>query len=156
MKELADALNLSSAIMTMHIKKLEKAGIIDTRMVPGRGGTKKICSLVTDKIIIEFPPRLEKQEKHYHKTIVSIGHYTDFEIKPTCGIATAEKVIGIFDEPRYFLDPERVNAGIFWLGQGFVEYKVPNYLMKNEEPTELEISMELCSEAPYANENWLG
>ncbi len=153
-KEIAEALNLSSAIMTMHIKKLEKAGIIATTMVPGKGGTKKVCSLITEKIEITFPGKSVKVEKTFHKTIVSVGHYTDFDIKPTCGIATAEKVIGIFDEPRYFLDPERVNASIFWFGQGFVEYKVPNYLMKDEEPTELEISMELCSEAPYANDNW--
>jgi predicted transcriptional regulator len=153
-KEIAEALELSSAIMTMHIRKLEKAGIIKTKMVPGKGGTKKVCSLITKTIEISFPQKSDVQEKHYHKTVVSVGHYTDFEIKPTCGIATAQNVIGIFDEPRYFLDPERVNAGIFWFGQGFVEYKVPNYLMKDEEPTELEISMELCSEAPYANDNW--
>ena len=65
-----------------------------------------------------------------------------------------EKVIGIFDEPRYFLDPERVNAKILWLAQGFVEYKVPNFLMKGEEPVELEVSMEISSEAPFANDNW--
>lgn len=153
-KELAEALSLSSAIMTMHVKKLERASIIKTSMQPGKGGAKKVCTLVTDSIEIIFPPKIETVFRECHVTEVSVGHYTDFEANPTCGLATTVKVIGMFDEPRAFLEPERVNAKILWFGQGFVEYRLANYLMKNEEPVELEISMEISSEAPFANENW--
>ncbi|MFB9325179.1 ArsR/SmtB family transcription factor [Paenibacillus aurantiacus] len=153
-KELAQALGLSSAIMTMHVKKLEKAGLIRTTMVSGKGGAKKVCTLITDFIEIDFPSREETAPREYHLTEVSVGHYTDFHVEPTCGLATTESVIGIFDEPRYFLDPERVNAKILWFGQGYVEYRVPNFLMKSEDPLELEVSMEISSEAPFANENW--
>lgn len=153
-KQLAEALGLSSAIMTMHVKKLEKANIIETKMMPGRGGARKVCSLATEFIEITFPKKAQSQPRLYHEMDVSVGHYTDFHAEPTCGLATLEKVIGEFDEPRCFLDPERVNAKILWLGQGYVEYKVPNYLMKNEVPNELEISFEISSEAPYANDNW--
>lgn len=153
-KELAEALSLSSAIMTMHVKKLERASIIKTSMQPGKGGAKKVCTLVTDSIEIIFPPKIETVFRECHVTEVSVGHYTDFEANPTCGLATTVKVIGMFDEPRAFLEPERVNAKILWFGQGFVEYRLANYLMKNEEPIELEISMEISSEAPFANENW--
>jgi Predicted transcriptional regulator len=153
-KELAEALSLSSAIMTMHVKKLERASIIKTSMQPGKGGAKKVCTLVTDSIEIIFPPKVETVFRECHVTEVSVGHYTDFEANPTCGLATTVKVIGMFDEPRAFLEPERVNAKILWFGQGFVEYRLANYLMKNEEPVELEISMEISSEAPFANENW--
>lgn len=153
-RELAEALGLSSAIMTMHVKKLEKAGIISTTMVPSRGGAKKVCTLVTEHIDIAFPAKEQSIERSYHEVELSVGHYTDFHAEPTCGLATIEKVVGIFDETRCFLDPERVNAKIIWLGQGFLEYKLPNYLMKNEVPKELEISLEISSEAPYANDNW--
>ena len=40
-KELAEALGLSSAIVTMHIRKLEKANLIETKMVRKQGGTHK-------------------------------------------------------------------------------------------------------------------
>lgn len=153
-KELADALKLSSAIMTMHVKKLERAGIIKTSMRPGKGAARKVCTLVTDYIEIIFPPKLETLPRECHVTEVSVGHYTDFEVVPTCGLATTVKVIGIFDEPRCFLEPERFNAKILWLGQGYIEYKIPNYLTRNEEPQELEITMEISSEAPFANDNW--
>ncbi|WP_438347860.1 ArsR/SmtB family transcription factor [Paenibacillus sp. FA6] len=152
-RELAEALGLSSAIMTMHVKKLEKAKLISTRMVPGKGGVQKICSLATDKLEIKMPLPLD-QTREFHQTVVSIGHYTDFDVVPTCGLATVDRVIGEFDEPRYFLDTERVHAKILWFGQGFIEYKVPNFLLSSQKPEELEISLELSSEAPFTNDNW--
>jgi predicted transcriptional regulator len=152
-KELAEAIGLSSAIMTMHVKKLEKAGLIRCDMLPGKAGIKKMCSLIVDHIDIEFPKKPEKQ-RLFHQTEVSVGHYTDCEIYPTCGLCTVEKLIGAYDDPRYFLDPERVNAKILWFGKGFIEYKIFNLLLRGEVPEELEISMELSSEAPGINSNW--
>lgn len=152
-KELAEQLKLSSAIMTMHVKKLEKAGLIRSEMIPGKAGIKKQCSLVVDHIGVEFPKRGE-QRRLLHQTEVSVGHYSDCEVYPTCGLCTTEKIVGIFDDPRYFLDPDRVNAKILWFGKGFVEYKVFNLLLRDEVPEELEISMEISSEAPFTNNNW--
>lgn len=152
-KEIASKLELSSAIVTMHINKLEKAGIVKGERTRSKGGVQKICSLIIDGIKIDFPKKIRERVK-YHEHIVPIGHYTDFEVTPTCGLATTEKVIGYFDDARYFLDSQRVDAKILWFTQGFIEYKLPNYLLGSEEPLELEISMEISSEAPGANKNW--
>jgi len=152
-KELARTLGLSSAIMTMHIRKLEGANIIRTELRPGKGGRQKMCFLNAHKIEILFPD-LTRDTRKYHQTDVPVGHYSDFDVKPTCGLATTDKVIGTFDDPRCFMLPERVDAKILWLGQGFLEYKVPNYLLRSEIAEELEISMELSSEAPFSNSNW--
>jgi predicted transcriptional regulator len=151
--ELASAIGLSSAIMTKHVKKLEQAKIIQSEMIPGKAGLQKMCMLDIDQIIINFPS-LMKQEKEYYRTEVSVGHFTDFHIEPTCGLATPEKIIGEFDEPRYFLHPERVNAKILWFGKGYIEYRIPNFLNSKFIPDELEISMEISSEAPDTNNNW--
>lgn len=152
-KELAQNLNLSSAIITMHVKKLELASIINCERTVARGSVQKMCSLAVDNIEIEFPSRLQSS-KLYHEIIVPIGHYTDFEAAPTCGLATNEKIIGYYDDPRYFLDKDRVDASILWMKSGFVEYKIPNYLLTNEKPEELQISLEISSEAPGFNDNW--
>lgn len=153
-RELAEALGLSSAIMTMHVKKLEKADIIRSEMTPGKGGAaQKVCSLHMDGLEIVFP-RKDVIPRESRRTEVSIGHYTDLSIVPTCGICTTESIIGIFDDPRYFLDPDRVNAKILWFTQGYIEYKIPNFLLSSEAPDELEISMEISSEAPFTNINW--
>ncbi|OMF32115.1 transcriptional regulator [Paenibacillus sp. FSL H8-0548] len=152
-KELAEAVGLSSAIVTMHIRKLEKAGIVQTKMVRKQGGTHKICTLAERSIAIELPQSTVDLKK-VHDVSVPVGHFTQFEVFPTCGIATVDKMIGQFDDPRFFLEPERMNAGILWFGKGYVEYKVPNYLMPGQRPTALEITLELGSEAPGVNENW--
>ncbi|WEG11091.1 helix-turn-helix domain-containing protein [Pullulanibacillus sp. KACC 23026] len=150
---LAESVGLSTAIMTMHIKKLERGGIIRTKMVPGKAGVQKICELGVDKIEVLFPQKY-LASRDYQETSLSVGHYTDFSVEPTCGLATPEKIIGEFDEPRYFLDQERVNAKILWFGKGYIEYKVPNFLHSKYIPEELEISMEISSEAPFTNDNW--
>lgn len=152
-KELAESVKLSSAIMTMHVKKLEAAGIIKTEMTPCKGGVQKICTLAVNELHVNFPVSMDN-ERSFYETSVPVGHYTDFQVTPTCGLATMEKVIGHFDDPRYFLDPERVNAGILWFSQGFAEYKIPNYLLSTQQLQEVEVSMEICSEAPGTNENW--
>ncbi len=152
-KQLAEELGLSSAIVTMHVKKLETAAIIHCERKSINGSVQKLCFLDADTLEIQFPGK-QSQERRFHEFSMPIGHYSDFNATPTCGIATPEKVIGEFDDPRYFLDPDRVKAGILWFTEGFIEYKVPNFLLSVQEPEELEISMELGSEAPGINNNW--
>lgn len=152
-KDLADALHLSSAIMTMHVRKLEEAKIISCTRMTTNGGVQKLCSLAADTIEIELPSS-KMETRQVHEFSVPVGHYTDFSAAPTCGLATTEKLIGHYDDPRYFLDPERVHAQILWFTEGYVEYKVPNYLLDGQEPESLEISMELGSEAPGVNSTW--
>ncbi|MFC4301901.1 ArsR/SmtB family transcription factor [Cohnella boryungensis] len=153
LKEIAESLSLSSAIVTMHVRKLELAGLIATKMVRRQGGTHKICSLSETAVEIALP-NAETQERTYSEHFIPVGHYTSFEVYPTCGLATREKLVGELDDPRYFLDPERVNAAILWFGEGYVEYKTPNYLLPSQRPDELEITFEIASEAPGANEQW--
>ena len=152
-KELANQLGLSSAILTMHVRKLENAQIIKSERIQVNRAISKVCSLAVDKIEIDFPVK-DENALNIHEFSLPVGHYTDFEVEPTCGLATAEKIIGYFDDPRCFLDPERVDAKILWFSKGYVEYKVPNYLLPDQTPKALEISMELGSEAPGVNENW--
>ena len=152
-KDIASALDLSSAIITMHIKKLEEANIIKCETINLNGGRQKMCILDMNSLEIAFPCNQELQYE-YHNFSLPIGHYTDFEVRPTCGLASNEKIIGQFDEPRSFLEPERVDAQILWFSEGYVEYTVPNYLLKGERPVAISISMEIGSEYPGVNDNW--
>lgn len=148
-KELAQALGLSSAIVTMHIRKLEEANIIKTEKV----GQSKISSLKVDHIDINFPEKIfdafDVQEND-----IPIGLYTDYHVEPTCGLATVADFVGPVDEPKYFMDPQRMDAQILWFTKGFVEYQTPNYLSKDSKLEMMEISLEISSEFPFANDNW--
>lgn len=61
-----------------------------------------------------------------------IGHYTDYDLKPTCGLATEKEFIGRVDEPKYFMDPKRMDAEILWFTEGFIQYNIANFLQKDE------------------------
>ena len=152
-KELAQATGLSSAIMTMHVRKLEAAQLIVTERKRVNGAVQKVCSLSSHQILeIELPGL--RQEYRCHGYSAAIGHFTDFEVSPTCGLATEKEIIGNFDDVRSFLAPGRVNAKILWFGKGFVTYRIPNFLLGTQKPQELEISLEISSEAPGINEHW--
>ncbi|NMI06467.1 ArsR family transcriptional regulator [Paenibacillus sp. SZ31] len=151
-KDIAAVLELSSSIVTMHIRKLEDAGLIGSRRVRINGGTHKLCYLKQNQIEIELPSASRTLRTKEQR--ISVGHYTAFDIHPTCGLGTLEKEIGVWDDPRYFLDPERVHAAILWFGKGYVEYKTPNFVLPDQTTDAIEISMELASEAPGLRDHW--
>lgn len=152
-KELAKELNISSAIVTKHINKLEYAGIIKTEKVPGKSGLQRISILKVDQINIEFPQKIYHSFENY-ETSIPVGHFVDYQVSPTCGLATTEHFIGDLDEPKFFMDSERMDAGILWFTKGFVEYKTPNLLSTTERLEQVEISFEISSEFPFANNEW--
>jgi len=152
-KDLAATLELSSAIVTMHVKKLENGGLISTQLVRKLGGTHKICSIAADHIEIKLPAQPE-QLRSFDEVSIPVGHYTRFDVYPTCGLATADHTIGQYDDPRYFFEPERMHARILWFGRGFVEYRIPNYMLAGQTLEEIEISLEIGSEAPGVQEHW--
>ncbi|MFD2611747.1 ArsR/SmtB family transcription factor [Paenibacillus gansuensis] len=153
-KDLAEQLGLSPAIVTMHVRKLEVAGLISTARIRKDGGTHKICSLSETAIEIALPSAMLRQPQNVYEQSIPVGHYTSFEVHPTCGLSTSERWIGEFDDPRHFLNPERMNAGVLWFGKGYVEYQTPNYLRNGQKVEQIVIEAELASEAPGVNENW--
>ena len=151
-KEIAAELGLSSAIVTRHVQLLESAGIVKCESIAGKRGTQKLCCLEIDNATVYF--RREASYANQDIYSIPVGQYTSFNVRPTCGLASEKKIIGIVDDPRYFADPEHINAAILWFGSGWVEYTLPNYLMSNQVAKSMEISLEICSEAPGYNENW--
>ncbi|WP_238385769.1 hypothetical protein [Streptococcus sp. S784/96/1] len=85
---------------------------------------------------------------------VKIGHFVNFYSSPSCGLATQEQIIGKIDDPKSFLNHNRVNADIIWLSQGFLEYKIPKPLKNGRDITMLDISLEVSSEFPISNNTW--
>jgi predicted transcriptional regulator len=152
-KELAEALGYSSAIVTKHVQKLEDAGIIRTESLSGTRGRQKVCHLQLDAITLQLrAPAAPVPNRHV--TSIPIGQYADYQIKPTCGLASRTNILGMFDDPRYFSDPERTKASHLWFSSGYVEYRIPNYLLSNQRAHSISVTLELCSEAPGFNENW--
>ncbi|MFV0402336.1 MAG: ArsR/SmtB family transcription factor [Oscillospiraceae bacterium] len=147
LNQLATALKLTNGAVTSHIKKLEDAGLIKIHSRAGVRGSQKICSLATDKIIIDLFDD-EAEMKNVYSFDIGVGHYIDHRIVPTCGLVNERVIIGELDEPRYFSFPERIDARLIWFTEGHISYQLPNSLKMNETCVELQIGMELASEAP--------
>jgi predicted transcriptional regulator len=151
LNDLANKLNLTNGAITMHIKKLEESGLIEINTAVGKHGIQKICFLNEEKLMVD----LRSQElNNLYEVEIKVGHYSNYMAIPTCGLATKDSIIGEFDDPRYFADPQRIDSEIIWLTEGFLEYKIPNYLKSNQVFKEIQFSMELSSEAPGQNNNW--
>ncbi|WP_207942248.1 hypothetical protein DOK78_000660 [Enterococcus sp. DIV2402] len=151
--DIADYLKISKAITTRHIQQMEDCGLLGSERGINEHRNKKIVYLKVDNIHIKFPKKVYS-EFQLHSTDLKIGHFTDFSVKPTCGLATVKEIVGKSDEPKYFLDTNRVDAALLWFSEGFVEYKIPNLLRDNEVPEMLEISFEIASEFPISNNIW--
>ena len=152
MNELAAKLNITNGALTGHIKKLEACGIVNTSNDSSGHGNQKICTLHLDKILIDLDAPEEAQ--NVYNAELQVGHYCNYEVYPTCGLATASHLIGEVDDTRYFAHPDRYNADILWFSKGFVEYEIPNFIPGSQKITQILISAELSSEAPGINNVW--
>ncbi|MGF7035068.1 putative transcriptional regulator [Paenibacillus mucilaginosus] len=151
LNEIATRLKLTNGAITMHIKKLEESGLIEIGTAVGKHGVQKICYLTEEKLIVDLR---SKETDNLYEVDIKVGHYSNYQAVPTCGLATKDSIIGDFDEPRYFADPQRIDSEIIWLSEGFLEYRIPNYLKPNQDFAEIQLSMELSSEAPGYNNNY--
>lgn len=152
MNELAGRLNITNGALTNHIKKLEDCGIVSISNESAGHGNQKKCSVYLDKILID----IDSQEdfKNIYQTSIKVGHFTDYDVYPTCGIASGTALIGEVDDTRYFAHPERYEADILWFTKGYVEYIIPNFIPFGQKIDQITVSLEISSEAPGINDIW--
>lgn len=150
--ELAAYLNVSVSSISAQIHTLADCGLIMIHNLPGKRGSQKQCTLMPGKLLVDL--NLKPDLKNVYQTEIKIGHYTDFQVLPTCGLSAADHLIGKIDHPRYFAHPDRYNADILWFTQGYVEYLVPNLIPEHHLIEELTFTLELGSEAPGSDSIW--
>lgn len=154
--ELSERLDTPFSTVALNVRVLEEAGIIITEIQPGtRGAVMKICSRCIDTAFFDLvTPSDNNTPVNSLALSMPIGHYCDCKIYPTCGISSENCIIGDDDSPKSFYLPNRIEAQIIWFYKGFIEYRFPNSILDNAQETLLELSMELCSEAPFYRLDW--
>lgn len=150
--EIAEKLDLPFSTTAVNVKKLEDAGLITTEMVPGRG-SQKISSSRYERIIVDLSPE-KPSEEDILNIEMPIGDYVDCEVEPTCGLLSEEQILGLQDDPRSFYEPDHKYAQLLWFRSGLIEYRFPNRIPYGSVCKELEVSAEVCSEAPYSKLDW--
>jgi predicted transcriptional regulator len=77
-----------------------------------------------------------------------VGRYRSFDVRSPCGLVSETGIIGLFDDPQSFNDPRHVFAELIWFADGYVEYAVPLRVPPGSVVTVVDLSVEICSEAP--------
>jgi predicted transcriptional regulator len=151
--EIAKALDMPVSTATLHINVLEEAKLINTELQPAVRGLQKVCARAYDVIVVDLP-RGEIQIEQVVEISMPVGAFVDCEIVPTCGMASETGIIGLFDDPASFYEPDRIRAQLLWFHQGYVEYRFPNRLPPKAVPESLSLTLELASEAPLHHDDW--
>ncbi|GMA50969.1 hypothetical protein GCM10025857_23260 [Alicyclobacillus contaminans] len=151
--EIAEMFQIPPSTAAVNIKKLEEANLIKTTLIPGTRGTQKVCAAVISRIVLDAGTPDMSAENHV-LIPMPIGHFFDAEVHPTCGLLSETGIIGELDDPGSFVEPDRVHAQLIWFRHGYLEYRFPNRAPRGSTVTGLEVSMEICSEAPLHNNNW--
>jgi len=55
---------------------------------------------------------------------------------------------------QFMLSQKRIYAQLIWFRRGYLEYRFPNRVPRGSLIRNLELSMEICSEAPLHNPDW--
>lgn len=152
--EISEALSIPLSTANRDIGILEEAGLLRSELTPATRGLQKMCQRVYDTIQIELPAPKKPTTEQAVETSMPVGAYVDFQITPTCGLTSETGIIGLFDDPSSFYEPDRIQAQLLWFHYGYVEYRFPNRLPSKAVPDTLRLSLEICSEAPMHHDDW--
>lgn len=151
--EIAAALDLPVSTANMHVGVLERAGLLITDHRPAARGSQKVCTRAFDSVTLRMPtPQPERGSML--ELAVPIGSYVDCQVSPSCGLASGDGIIGLFDDPASFYDPARTDAQLLWFHHGYVEYRVAHRLPPTADLQSIHVSAEVCSEAPLHHDDW--
>jgi predicted transcriptional regulator len=153
--EIAELLKIPVSTTAINVKVLEESGLILTELQPATRGAMKVCSRNFDDVrIILNPIATYKNPNEIYEIEMPIGHFVNFEVFPTCGMANLSGMIIPEDDPASFYHPECKTAEIIWLRQGWIEYRFPKAIPHHATIKSVEFSLEICSEAPNYNNEW--
>ncbi|GMK41930.1 transcriptional regulator [Paenibacillus sp. CCS19] len=154
--EIAEALKLPVSSVANHVRVLEGAWLIQTELLPAVRGAMKVCTRTYHDVHMQLNTSFlgAKGEEQVYEIDMPVGHYTDCEVAPTCGMADGNGLLIPADEPASFYHPRHVSAQLIWFRRGYLEYRFPLEIPPNSRITALEFTMELCSEAPNYDNNW--
>lgn len=151
--EISEKLGIPASSAALNVKVLEEAGLIHSELQPGQRGSMKLCSNKRDFVHIILNTSVIDHDK---TTFIEmpIGNYSDFKVTPTCGLVNDRVYIDSEDDPRSFYHPEHTSAQLIWLHSGYLEYIFSNKDLEDKQCHLIEISCEVCSEAPNYQNDW--
>ncbi|QHQ59620.1 ArsR family transcriptional regulator [Anaerocolumna sedimenticola] len=155
MGELAQILYVSVSSVSMHTKVLQDAELITITPKPGKHGAQKVCGIKADKVVFDLFGVSGSVTKRSAKVMnISVGNYSEAEVNDPCGLVSIEDYVDIEDTRYGFYDPAHIDAQLIWFTSGYLKYHISNKYLAVKEVKSLNISFEVCAEAPGYNNTW--
>jgi len=156
LSEIAEKMNLQISSTAFHLQVLKDAQLITIETSSKRNGTLKWFSYNKNKVCSILLRSTKASTFHTKPTIyhVPIGSYIDASFNSSCGISSEEEIL-MENSPSLAFIPEKAKAQIIWNKySGYLTYAIPNDYAFKDNLTELNISLEICSETNGYNANY--
>jgi predicted transcriptional regulator len=153
--ELAERFSLPLSSAALHVRVMEKAGLIFIQETRGIRGSQKLCAIFFEDLYLNMAPR--KSSETVTRDVMfrmPLGNYFDCLVSPPCGIASSRGAIGIDDVSSTFYSPARTHAQLVWFTSGYLEYRFATLSIQNKNVKALIFSFEACAEAVGYNNDW--
>lgn len=151
---LAKKLKLPISTVSFHINILQKAGFISVTVRKHARGNAKLIARQIDRLSVDFITNANYGHQQQFIQNIPLGSFTDANVEAGCGMADEHSIIVTDDMPEAFYSPSRLSAEMIWFSKGYLEYRIPNYMLKDKRVKAVSFSMELCSEAPNYQNDW--
>lgn len=152
--QIAAELSIPQSTCAVNIQILEKSKLIRSESVPATKGAQKICTADLEEIVILLKQENASVNDKIIETEMPIGLYTDFNVSPPCGLVSAEKIIGYYDQISSFMNPQRAAASLIWFSKGYLTYRFPKNFSSSKKIDNISVTLEICSEFPGYKNDW--
>lgn len=156
MSQLSQKLFVSLFSVSMHVKILQDVGLVEVIPKPGMHGAQKLCGIRAERVTFDFFENRKNLTKARPSKIVEIpvGCYARAEIQAPCGLVNQEDYIDVEDTQFGFYDTRHVTAQLIWFTTGYLEYDISNRYLHADSLSAVNLSFEVCAEAPGYNNTW--
>lgn len=149
--DLVKLYNISNSSVLFHINILREANLIFVVFEPSKKGKVQVCYQGDiARISLDLTSKPQIINKKMHTIEIPIGQYID--------IAGDLRSHYLTDACKFEVSPflpDRIDARIILIYKsGYITYALPNEHLKNKDVEFIEISFEICSEAPVYINNW--
>lgn len=147
--EIAKLNNITNSTALFHLKLLQEADLVQARYLPGKKGKAQVF-FVNFKSVLFTGAEKDFFTPITYEQSLQVGNYiqADAEI---LNVATDTETINLTN--RLFSN-DRFSARLLWTDGGTITYAFENFFAKNSTLQELDISLEICSEARFYRNDW--
>ena len=152
--DLSNKLNIPISTLKHHLDILYAASLITISYMTTKYGTTKIIARDLHGVNLKLYKNIKEVKKTLKtkKISIGVGHFNNV-YSDNFGFATDKEFIN-FLGTSYF-HPKRIDAQLVFSTSGQIEYYVDNTIAKTNNIKKLKISLEICSEAPFYNNDFI-